>query len=220
MRVNKFFQSLTQDSKLRPVLIRGTVVSTLKSYYKFLTTMYLPEEEVLYPPETGWPNINQERFAHLGKTDDVIEILRHIPYVRRERHWRDVSHIYDGTIAVDFRADKVYFDSPIPQVALLPAHAIMLATPPESDGQYIFLDTDRATFTLYGAPSGHSGWGDSRRFIQVFLRCQNSVCFSLTRYSVCLGIPIRSGRQNAAVRPIIYQIFFPISRKSFANSSL
>ena len=157
MSVNKFFQTLTQDPKLRPTIIRGTVVSTLKSYYKFLTTMYLPEEEVLYPPETGWPNITQKRFAYLEKTDDVIEILRYIPYVRRLHSWEGVSHIYDSTVGVDYRAKRVCHDCPVPEVAVLPPWAITLATPPEADGQYIFLDTHRGTVTLFGTPSGPSG---------------------------------------------------------------
>ncbi|KAK2047996.1 hypothetical protein LZ31DRAFT_563430 [Colletotrichum somersetense] len=62
---------------------REECIVTIRDYYSFLTKMYLREEDVLHPPEGGWPSITPEDMADLGKTDDVISLLRHLPYLRR-----------------------------------------------------------------------------------------------------------------------------------------
>ncbi|KAI8299822.1 hypothetical protein K4K59_001914 [Colletotrichum sp. SAR11_240] len=55
-------------------------VAAIKSYYEFIDRMHPNETALEYPPANGWPQITQESFASLGKTHDVIELLRHIPY--------------------------------------------------------------------------------------------------------------------------------------------
>jgi hypothetical protein len=45
--------------------------------------MYLDEEQVLEPPEGGWPSITAQNLRGLGKTDEVIALLRHLPYISR-----------------------------------------------------------------------------------------------------------------------------------------
>ncbi|KAH9895339.1 hypothetical protein F4778DRAFT_746386 [Xylariomycetidae sp. FL2044] len=62
---------------------RERVIAAVRDYYKFLTHIHLRESEILEPPETGWPSINAENFAPLGKTNEVLELLRHLPYIRR-----------------------------------------------------------------------------------------------------------------------------------------
>lgn len=147
MRVSKFFQSLTQEPRLRSTLFRGTVISTLTSYYQFLITMYLPESEVLYPPPGGWPMIRSVPY----RPDDVTEILRHIPYLP-DHHPGDSAQIFDATVAVDFR-EKHPCEADLESVDVPPC-AFTLARPSESEGQYIYLDTEHETVTLYGFPNG------------------------------------------------------------------
>lgn len=53
-------------------------------YYQFLTKMpFLEPSDILYPPPEGWPQITKERLAK--KSDEVIELLRHLPYVDSRR---------------------------------------------------------------------------------------------------------------------------------------
>jgi len=47
--------------------------------------MYLRESDVIEPPEGGWPNITTDSLQDLGKTDEVISLLRHLPYIRAPR---------------------------------------------------------------------------------------------------------------------------------------
>lgn len=47
--------------------------------------MYVDEASVMYPPAGGWPDINSEVMHDLKKTDEVISILRHLPYLHSDR---------------------------------------------------------------------------------------------------------------------------------------
>lgn len=62
---------------------RNVCVDAMRSYYDFLTKFYLDEHEIIEPPEGGWPHITPDTSKHLGKTDRVIDLLRHLPYMRR-----------------------------------------------------------------------------------------------------------------------------------------
>ncbi|KAK8091267.1 hypothetical protein PG994_000772 [Apiospora phragmitis] len=60
---------------------REKTISDVRDYYTFLTKMYLDESEVIEPPVEGWPYIDNLR--SMGKTDEVMALLRHLPYIRR-----------------------------------------------------------------------------------------------------------------------------------------
>ncbi|KAL3952459.1 hypothetical protein ACCO45_012402 [Purpureocillium lilacinum] len=44
--------------------------------------MYADESAFIWPPPDGWPTITAASLRGLGKSNDVIELLRHIPYRR------------------------------------------------------------------------------------------------------------------------------------------
>ncbi|KXH43998.1 hypothetical protein CNYM01_06596 [Colletotrichum nymphaeae SA-01] len=44
--------------------------------------MYLPKDDIIEPPEGGWPTISSEIFQDMNKTPEVISLLRHLPYIR------------------------------------------------------------------------------------------------------------------------------------------
>ncbi|KAI1420348.1 hypothetical protein F5Y12DRAFT_773669 [Xylaria sp. FL1777] len=60
---------------------RGATVAAIRDYYQFITSLYLPETFIIEPPEGGWPSITQESMSDLGKTEEVIALLRHLPYI-------------------------------------------------------------------------------------------------------------------------------------------
>jgi hypothetical protein len=57
--------------------------------YDFLTSMYLKKSAVVEPPEDGWPDITAENLGGLGKTDEVLSLLRHLPYSQKSEHRMD-----------------------------------------------------------------------------------------------------------------------------------
>ena len=60
---------------------RDECVAAFRDYFDFLTKMYLKPSEVLIPPKGGWPEITADSLQSLGKTDTVIDLLRHLPYI-------------------------------------------------------------------------------------------------------------------------------------------
>ncbi|KAF3806044.1 hypothetical protein GCG54_00004369 [Colletotrichum gloeosporioides] len=147
------------DNKV-PSYSRDEVVAELSSYYEFLTRIFLPPSVVRYPPEGGWEHINRDwmkTFA-LGKNDTVIDLMRHIPYIRRDEvddfePWQ----IFERTTAVDCAGDRALnFPGESRREFLfegwtikVPAHVYVLANHPTGrDGHHIFIDTARGTVIL------------------------------------------------------------------------
>jgi hypothetical protein len=60
---------------------RDACIVAVTDYYDFLTKMYLHKSCVIKPPQDGWPTITTESMKDLGKTDEVISLLRHLPYI-------------------------------------------------------------------------------------------------------------------------------------------
>ncbi|KAK8070261.1 hypothetical protein PG994_006877, partial [Apiospora phragmitis] len=69
---------------------RDETISAERDYYTFITKIYLDESDVLKPPAKGWPHMDNLRC--MGKTDEVIELRRDLPYLRN----KDIS-VWDGT---------------------------------------------------------------------------------------------------------------------------
>jgi hypothetical protein len=60
---------------------RDGTVAAVRNYYQFLIKMYLDEAYVIEPPLEGWPHITA-RHATINKSKEVIDLLRHLPYIK------------------------------------------------------------------------------------------------------------------------------------------
>jgi hypothetical protein len=63
---------------------REATVAAFEDYFEFLTAMYMDPAVIQTPPEGGWPQITVESMRPLGKTDEVVDLLRHLPYIRQD----------------------------------------------------------------------------------------------------------------------------------------
>ncbi|KAF2166197.1 hypothetical protein M409DRAFT_23386 [Zasmidium cellare ATCC 36951] len=61
---------------------RENTIAAFRDYYNFLQDMYLDESRLLTPPEDGWREVTVESMQMLGKTDEVAELLKRLPYVK------------------------------------------------------------------------------------------------------------------------------------------
>lgn len=132
---------------------REATIAAVRDYHTFLTSLYLDEAEVIEPPKDGWPSITSESLHDLGKTDEVIALLRHLPYIRRRHNGRDAQGapnchfadwqsdsdavLQDQTTCEDLKVtseDPAYLDDAIP------AHVIGL-TSGGRDNPIFLLDT-------------------------------------------------------------------------------
>jgi hypothetical protein len=84
---------------------RDEVIASVTNYYNFLTThLHFEPSDLKTPPPTGWPKITQTRLAFLGKSDKVIDLLQHLPYLPRGS---EDKHIYEHTVCVDYNSESV-----------------------------------------------------------------------------------------------------------------
>jgi hypothetical protein len=61
--------------------LRDETVAAVRDYYQFLAKMYLDEAHVIEPPPEGWAHITTCH-STLDKSREVIELLRHLPYIK------------------------------------------------------------------------------------------------------------------------------------------
>ncbi|SMR47981.1 unnamed protein product [Zymoseptoria tritici ST99CH_3D1] len=85
---------------------REAVISAVRDYYTFLTKMYLDRSDIMEPPQGGWPEITRDSMRALGKTDEVIELLRHLPYL--DGRSGTTSHGRPRMIFADWRLIAVW----------------------------------------------------------------------------------------------------------------
>lgn len=106
-------QSTPPSSSIMPSFDPGKIIAALGDFYTFLAKLpWIEPADVLSPPPGGWPNITRENFACLGKNDEVIELLRHLPYIRMDGkglYERDYALAY-STFPCDYR--RSYFQKP------------------------------------------------------------------------------------------------------------
>ncbi|KZF23993.1 hypothetical protein L228DRAFT_244852 [Xylona heveae TC161] len=129
------------------------IIATMTAYYQFLSRLpYVDPSDIMYPPPGGWPEINQETLGYLGRTDTVIELLRHLPYINTDNHDFLVSL---DVHAADYRGK--WFKSSVakkvgsfatPVGATFPPNVIGL-TNGKNTGVYLMLDTVDGTITPY-----------------------------------------------------------------------
>ncbi|KAG9380356.1 hypothetical protein A1F94_009251 [Pyrenophora tritici-repentis] len=63
--------------------LRDALVNAIRFYYHFLVSMYMDESMIDEPPENGWETI-PNGWINFEKTDEVIDLLRRLPYLSYE----------------------------------------------------------------------------------------------------------------------------------------
>ncbi|MCJ1269695.1 hypothetical protein MMC22_009587 [Lobaria immixta] len=143
---------------------REAVIAAVTDFYHFLAQLpYIEPADILHPPlEGGWPNITTENFACLGKSDEVIALLKCLPYIRMDGHHEYV--VAPETFPCDYRRD--YFQTPsfaegrtapwdVPVGLKFPSWVIPL-TYGKNHGDYLMFDTTDGTAIVYQITGG--GW--------------------------------------------------------------
>lgn len=76
----------------------------LSTYFQALSKLpYVDGSDILYPPSGGWPNITTSNLEPLEKNESVIEILKHLPYLRNPDKEKGYA-ISFGTFPIDYSA--------------------------------------------------------------------------------------------------------------------
>jgi hypothetical protein len=88
---------------------RDSCITAIRDYYQFLTKMYLDDSLVIEPPEGGWPAITAENLAGMNKTDEVISLLRQLPYIKEANNHNEQAQGAPWCVFADWQsaADSV-----------------------------------------------------------------------------------------------------------------
>jgi hypothetical protein len=122
---------------------RDATVQAFRDYFRLLSAMYADESDVAEPPEDGWATINPNGWPNFDKTDKVIDLLRHLPYISAE------TNIAPDCEFVDWHTNRADMDGedlkeatePDPDEAKILSHIVGL-TPQSTRGLTFLLDTE------------------------------------------------------------------------------
>ncbi|KAE9370230.1 hypothetical protein N431DRAFT_468297 [Stipitochalara longipes BDJ] len=84
---------------------REESIAAVRNFYHLLTQLYMKESNVIEPPHGGWPSITSETMKGVGKSDEVVALLRNLPYIRRPDDPRYQAEGVPGMDFVDWQAD-------------------------------------------------------------------------------------------------------------------
>ncbi|KAF2036463.1 hypothetical protein EK21DRAFT_95744 [Setomelanomma holmii] len=139
---------------------REKCVQAIHNYYKFLSELYLDDTLILEPPEDGWPSVTLRALQDLHKTDEVVALLRHLPYIQRKfdvkgapgckfADWQEnCSSLHDESSTA--YAHKTTTEDPI-ICDRIPAHIIGLTQGPR-DTPIFLLDTEQGAVHWWDCP--------------------------------------------------------------------
>lgn len=130
---------------------RNNLVAPFYEYYDFLGRLHIPASDIKHPPPEGWPNITAENCSGLGKSDFVVDVLRHLPYIADHGEFeRNISN-------TDFKSNVVDYSTATPEDFSGPSlkhgeisheaagpisrHKVVIACGYESGGVDLILDT-------------------------------------------------------------------------------
>ncbi|EXF76362.1 hypothetical protein CFIO01_12058 [Colletotrichum fioriniae PJ7] len=77
-------------------------VAAVTDFFAFLAKMYLPESAVVHPPPGGWPTLASD-LQDLGKSDEVLSLLSHLPYIRQDLDDSEIPEVTPGGRWIDWR---------------------------------------------------------------------------------------------------------------------
>ncbi|KAF1969271.1 hypothetical protein BU23DRAFT_582752 [Bimuria novae-zelandiae CBS 107.79] len=103
-------------------------IEAIRDYYNFLTKLYLDPSEIVQPPEGGWSTITSTALQGLGKSNEVITLLRNLPYIRTTDGEAEFEDLKVASQGVSYAED-------------IPAHVVGLSTGEDGHGTFL-LDTD------------------------------------------------------------------------------
>lgn len=128
---------------------RDETVAAITDFYKFyLRLPYVsPDALVLAPEGSGWPDINTTELRSRGRSDEAIELLRHLPYLEHPS-LRGGWSIDSSSNCIQYHKGVCYNNS-VDAIKVLPGHVIPIADPVDREGYYLLLDTQTGKITMY-----------------------------------------------------------------------
>lgn len=81
------------------------IITSVHDFCLFMRDLYVPDDAILVPPESGWKEITTESLANLGKSDEVVGVLRHMTYIYCRGSDTGAYQILPDTTLTDYRSE-------------------------------------------------------------------------------------------------------------------
>ncbi|OTA55680.1 hypothetical protein K449DRAFT_452636 [Hypoxylon sp. EC38] len=66
-----------------PSYSHDEIIAAVHEFYVAIIKLpYIDPDALVLPPAVGWPGVREDELRKRGKTDEVVELLRHLPYLR------------------------------------------------------------------------------------------------------------------------------------------
>jgi hypothetical protein len=119
---------------------RDETVQAITAFYKHLIKHpYLPDDVLKIPPPSGWTTIDEPALRAIGKTDTVIDLLRHLPYLCGKRDGWTIAY---ETVPVDFTIESMACIETIPEYPI-PGHCVYITEGMGREGYRLIIDTEK-----------------------------------------------------------------------------
>ncbi|KAI0976970.1 hypothetical protein F4678DRAFT_130148 [Xylaria arbuscula] len=123
---------------------REDICSVILNFYRHIIRHpYLDDDALIVPPPQGWSHIT----TSAGKDATAIDLIHHLPYLRRSNLSSGHLLIYPGTIPICYLDDDdTQYQE---QIYHLPVHCVYLARRADYLGRDLILDTSNGTVTEF-----------------------------------------------------------------------
>lgn len=121
-----------------------TVAAVRAFYEQVIKHPYLDDTALIIPPQDGWDNLDLVALRSKGKNETVINILRHLPYLRASDFYQRLL-VQAETVPICYaHANQSHWSNPImDEVYPLPGHCVYLTEGVDREGYSLILDTIR-----------------------------------------------------------------------------
>ena len=124
-----------------------TVAAVSAFYQQIIKHPYLDNSALIVPPASGWDSLAIDGLKSEGKTDTVIDLLRHLPYLRGEKPHEDIL-VYYETLAICYAGAEEGSCTWMDQNNPLPGHCVYLTCNLDREGYSLIMDTERGWLHL------------------------------------------------------------------------
>jgi hypothetical protein len=119
---------------------RDETVNAITAFYQHLIEHpYLPDDALMIPPSSGWTTIDEKALRAIGKTDTVIDLLRHLPYLCGKTDGWTIAY---EIVPVDFTIESMACIETTPEYPI-PGHCIYITEGLGREGYRLIIDTER-----------------------------------------------------------------------------
>ncbi|KAI2472750.1 hypothetical protein F4781DRAFT_428164 [Annulohypoxylon bovei var. microspora] len=132
---------------------RTDIIAAIHEFYTAIIKLpYIDTDALVLPPEEGWPGVREDELRKRGKTDGVIELLRHLSYLRNP-DWKGKWMLSPDTLEIAYCDGEVYSEL-MDKLQPTPPHCIWLTKHDSRDGVDVLLDTHTGTITEWSMIAG------------------------------------------------------------------